>query len=205
MRAPNDCPVRHVLPIPTAHGCARCPLIRVRAERGQVLLRSLERPGALSFVAEGIVTRTHQLPDGPAVVFDVVPRGEAFSLRREQAGEGWQEECRAMEPVQLCVADPAMLADALARHPPSVMHTLAVYERIAERVAEWSILRAIPSARGRLSATLLRFGGERPAWASLAVLAEITGLRRETVCRALRPVSRARETGPSAQPRRPTA
>ncbi|MBK6577997.1 MAG: Crp/Fnr family transcriptional regulator [Sandaracinaceae bacterium] len=207
MPALIDCPARYALPTLTEHGCARCPLIPVRVEKGQRLPRLLDQPGALSFVAQGTVTRARHMRDAPAMVFDVVPAGEAFAQRRAHAQDGWSDECQAMGPTQVCFAPQALLADALVQHPPSVMRTLAVYERIADRVAEWATLRAIASARERLAATLQLLGGQRPVWASLGVLGEITGLRRETVCRALRqsPRSHHAETAPSAAPLRPTA
>jgi CRP-like cAMP-binding protein len=200
----HDCPARHSLPTLTAD-CSRCPLIPVKVEKGQFLPRLVDEPGALSFVASGTVTRSRHLPDASPLIFDVVPAGEAFAQRRAQAG--WSDECRAVTDTHVCFAPYAMLTDALAQDPASVPRTLAVYERITDRVAEWSTLRAISSARERLARTLYLLGGSRPTWASLGALAEITGLRRETVCRALRrsPAKSRPETAPSAAPLRPTA
>lgn len=202
-----NCPARHVLPTATADGCARCPLTPVRVEKHQLLPRLVDQPGALSFVALGTVARSRHLAEAATAIFDVVPQGEAFAQRPARARDGGMSECRAMTSVQVCFAPPDLLESALEQHPASVMPTLGVYERMVERVAELGTLRAIPSARDRLAATLRLLGGERPAWASLAVLAEITGLRRETVCRALRPSprSRAAEKAPSAESPRPTA
>lgn len=165
----------------------------------------VDEPGALTFVASGTVVRARLLPDASPLVFDVVTAGEAFAQRR--ADEGWADECRAMTDVKLCVVPRDVLHDALARDPASVAPTLAVYERTGDRVAEWSTLRAVSGARERLQHTLRMLGGTRPSWASLGVLAQITGLRRETVCRALRPMPRASASGtaPSAARLHPTA
>ena len=203
----HDCPARYALPNLTANDCARCPLIPVRVDKGQLLPRLVDQPGALSFVASGTVTRSRHLEEAPPTIFDVVPPGEAFAQRRALAQEGWSDECRAMTDTQVCFASPALLMDALTQDPSAVPRTLAVYERMTDRVAEWSTLRATPNARERVVRTLRLLGGVRPSWASLGALAEITGLRRETVCRALRPTpdARPRGTEPSAERLRPTA